>query len=306
MLQSGHMIDLIKNINEHPPWLFSRRFRLPVSACFLAMAAQAVPVDWVSWYDFALLAAAGALLYGAVFLLPHEKRRLKEIRKYLGRLELDKAKDLLSRPVFLPGVPFLIQRGFLQTMYYLHRKDLLGAYTAIVPTGKHYLLPKEAMEYSCLKGRIYWETGNIRDFIALFEDEKTISLNENFSTSYSVLKSHWYAAKRDLRNAKQVLESVIATDIDKVTKIHLYNELAVFEGRSGNKQEQISHLFNAAKLLKKTPLPVYFESVFHNLAINLLQEGRDTEARQVMNDYREHIDLKNVQQCLMFCRWEKG
>lgn len=261
MLQSGHMIDLIKNINEHPPWLFSRRFRLPVSACFLAMAAQAVPVDWVSWYDFALLAAAGALLYGAVFL---------------------------------------------QTMYYLHRKDLLGAYTAIVPTGKHYLLPKEAMEYNCLKGRIYWETGNIRDFIALFEDEKTISLNENFSTSYSVLKSHWYAAKRDLRNAKQVLESVIATDIDEVTKIHLYNELAVFEGRSGNKQEQISHLFNAAKLLKKTPLPVYFESVFHNLAINLLQEGRDTEACQVMNDYREHIDLKNVQQCLMFCRWEKG
>jgi hypothetical protein len=295
------VINLIKHIHEQTPWLYNRRFRFSVLVGLLAMLAQAVPIDWVRWCGLILLLSSVLLVFDAVFLLPHEKQRLKKIRKHIGTLDIDKAKKLLSCPVCLPSVPFSIQRRFLQARAGLYQKDLLGAYNAVVSAGKYDLLPKEAVEYRCLKGRIYWEAGNVRDFIQLFENEKIDPLSRNTSTSLAVLKSHWYVAKKDLLNAKQVLESVIATKIDKETKILLYNELAVFEGRSGNKEEQISHLYRAFELLKKQPQPIYYESVIHNLAINLLREERRTEAHQVMQIYRNLIDLKNVWQCLFFC-----
>lgn len=295
------MIDLIKHFNEQSPWLFNRRFKFPVILGLLAVLAQAVPVDWVRWCGVVFLLAAVVLLYDAVSVLPQQKQQLKKIRKYLYDLELDKAKDLLSRPSLLNNVPFLVQKKFLLTICCLHQKDLMGAYAAIVSAGKNYLLPNEAMEYRCLRGRIYWEAGNIRDFTRLFKNENFNSLIHNPSVPLAMMKSHSYVAKKDLVNAKHVLESVIATDIDEKSKIPLYNELSVFEGRSGNKGEQILYLSSAAEILKQHPTPAYYGFVFHNLSINLLRENRKPEAYQVMQDYRDLIDLENVWQCLFFC-----
>ncbi len=249
---------------------------------------------------FGLFLLAGGLACRATWLLPHEKWRIKLVRKCLDNLEIEKAKKLLKKRMLINAEPFEIRSKLLLTECCLQEGGWVCAYNSLQEADGHYLLPGESAKLKELKALLYFNVDNRRDFQVLLEDKQHDITNQIDSAGKAILKSYWQEFQGNLSMAKAELENSMSEIQDYRGQILLYNNLARLEGFSDNFQEQLTYLSKAAKLLREKPIPLYFSIIYHNFSVNLAQAGRKAEAIQIMQDYYDAIDQKNIQQYLNF------
>jgi tetratricopeptide (TPR) repeat protein len=293
------MLNLIKLFGEQPPWFVSSRFRYAIVVAIMALIISFVPIPGMGWLGFVLIVLSGGIGIRATWLLPHERRKIRRAEQWLDHLELENIKNLKNRAI-INGVAFAIKRDLLLARCCFKEGDWLGAYAAIQDAGSHYLLPHEAAKYKELKGLLFFNVNNRRDFLNLFGESQYNIPNRVGNTSAALLKSYWQESQGNLPLAKAELENALFESQDRHAQIVLYNNLARLEKLSGNFQEQISYFTKAATLLKKNPVPALYHIVYHNLAVNLAQEGRKQEAIQIIYDYYNSINKNNVLQYLNY------
>lgn len=293
------MLNLIKLFGEQPPWFVSSRFRYSVVMATMALIMSFVPISGAGWLGLGLILLSGCLGIQATWILPHERREINQAEQWLDHLELEKIKKLQNKAI-INGVPFVIKRNFLLARCCCKEGDWVGAYAAIQDAGSHYLLPHEAAKYKELRGLLFFYVNNRRDFLNIFGENQYNIPNGIGNTSAAILKSYWQESQGNLPLAKAELENAVFETQDHHAQIVLYNNLARLEKLSGNFQEQISYFTKAATLLKENPVPALYHIVYHNLAINLAQEGRKHEAIQIMNDYYNAINKNNILQYLNY------
>ncbi|MCF8025187.1 MAG: hypothetical protein K9K82_06840, partial [Desulfobacteraceae bacterium] len=294
------MLDLIKLFYEQPSWFAISRFRIPIVLMVAGLFLQLTPVSGAGWVGFALILISAGWGWRQTSLLPNENRRINQVKVYLDHLEIEKAKEVIKKKTFINTAPFNIQQSMFLARCCFKEGDWLGAYAAIQEPGRHNLLPKESAEYFELKGLLYFNLCNCRDFLSLLGKGGNQLPAHCSKKGTALLKSHWHEFQGDLTSAKAELETAIAAIQEVRENILLYNNLARLEGFSGNFQEQIFYLAKAAMLLKDNPVAAYNPLVYHNLSINLAREGRKSEAIQVINDYYAATDRNNILQYLNY------
>lgn len=292
------MLDLLRYFIEKPSLLVSSRFCPVLCLASSAPVVQGLPVANAGWTALALLGSSLLLAYRAIKGLPHEMRLLTHARVLRDKREYAKALSMVTPGRWFASPAYQVARDIFLAGLAQDKNDLVDSWQCLQRVAQAPLLPQEEERYVQLLGQLYFFSDNYRDLLALADSNAGIKSDAQGVKKDALLQSYFHEVKGQLAQAKAQLEQALIMATTAPQRIMLYNNLARLEGLSSNKQEQLGHLLCAATELCKTPLPVYYETVYHNLLITLARMGRREESLKWLKEYARGIDSQNLAQVL--------
>lgn len=240
-------------------------------------------------------------LLRALIVFPWEKKKIKQIEKYLDNCEYSLADKSLNQPHIFYGMPARIKLIKLKIRRSIQKEDIFNEYMEARELKGLALLQNEKRDAAQREAMVLYRAGNYRDFKTVLSGIKkeTLAVSDE-KWLYAELLGFKFAQEGNYTAAKAVLENAIAESIHESQEKQLvpYLNLAVFEAFSGNYNEAEASFLKALDILREHPKPYLFNDVFHNLIQAKMKNGKIDEAVALLNEYRSCVDKNNPYQLM--------
>lgn len=235
-------------------------------------------------------------LLSNVLLLPWEKRRIASIRRSLDKMEYREARKLLDkastgfRKLLMP--PGRIELDLLWADYHTYSKhNNIATHEALGRANIRVLFPWEERDVTIRWLQLYWLTGTHDSFRRLLKKAETLIAEHN---SYPTIRAWEAEIDGDFQTARKVLEESVSrkANTKSINVARLIN-LGRISLIMGNRTQAGDFFRQAADTFDTSGTPYLYDTVYHNLLILLLQDGRNDEAIKTINEYRKRVDWAN-------------
>ncbi len=266
-----------------------------------ALSWLGVPTQFPWWMKATLLCILLIFLLRALIVFPWEKKKIKQIEKYLDNCEYSLADKSLKQPHIFYGMPAKIKLIKLKIRRSIQKEDIFNEYMEVHELKRLALLQSEKRNATLREATVLYRAGDYRDFKTVLSGitKETLATPDE-KWLYAQLLGFQFAQEGNYAAAKSVLENAIAESLHESQEKQLvpYLNLAVFETLSGNFNEAESSFLKAMDILREHPQPYLFEDVFHNLIQAKIKNGKIGEAVALLNEYRTCVDRNNPYQLM--------
>lgn len=304
------MIDILTNIHKLCTYrhALSRRFLPFTAVCVggagyqaLGFAGLIVSPANQTLVLMGFLLCASALLASACVRLPHEKFWVKKVNTLINECRYDDAKRLLEKGLLLPGFAVRIERLLFFVQLANENNDFLSAYHWVLTTEKKALRKEESFRLQMKKAEILLKAGNYAASRELIEQ---LPITDDIKPYYKYRLQLLHSSMAEIDNsnaiAKKHLEKSLEYVDRNIDEAVAYNNLARIEEYEGNKINARSYYERAWKALRKSPTPVVYPMILHNLLMLYARTGDKDRALALLESYREIVSDEIPEQYVQF------